>query len=137
MKTLNVVAAIIINQEKIFTTQRGYGNFKDSWEFPGGKIELGETPKEALAREIQEELNAVIEVGDLFYTVEYDYPEFHLHMLCYLCSIISGDIKLLEHNAAMWLSDSELWSVDWLPADVAVVKEIRNRGLIEGKGRAK
>ncbi len=134
MKTLNVVAAIIIDQEKIFATQRGNGNFKDSWEFPGGKIESGETPKEALVREIWEELNAEIEVGDLFYTVEYDYPEFHLHMQCFLCRVISGDIELKEHEAARWLSESELWLVEWLPADVEVVKVIVNRGLVSGKG---
>ena len=127
MKIVNVVAAIIIQNNKLFATQRGYGEFKDGWEFPGGKIEPGETPQEALVREIKEELNTEIKVGELYYTVDYDYPNFHLHMQCYLCQIISGDMELREHEAARWLKASELWSVDWLPADVKVIQTITER----------
>ena len=122
LKTVNVVAAIIIEQGKVFATQRGYGAFKDGWEFPGGKIEPGETAREALAREIREELDTEIEVGEHLYTVECDYPDFHLSMQCFLCRITSGDLVLREHEAARWLGAQELWSVDWLPADVEVVK---------------
>ena len=124
MKTIKVVAAIIIDNNKVFSTQRGYGAFKDSWEFPGGKIEPGETARDALAREIREELETEIEVGDHLYTVEYDYPEFHLSMQCFQCRVISGDLVLREHEAARWLGASELWSVEWLPADVEVVRVI-------------
>lgn len=122
MKTLNVVAAIIIQNEKVFATQRGYGTFKDGWEFPGGKIEKGETPQEALKREIREELNVNIEVESLFDKVEYDYPDFHLSMQCFISSIESGELILKEHENAKWLEKGRLYSVDWLPAD---------RGLIE------
>ncbi|MCH1981160.1 (deoxy)nucleoside triphosphate pyrophosphohydrolase [Ruminococcus sp. OA3] len=125
MKTINVVAAIIIKNGKIFATQRGYGKFKDGWEFPGGKIEEGETPQEALEREIKEELDTVIEVEELVDTVEYDYPEFHLSMKCYLCNVIQGTLKLCEHKAAKWLGKEALNSVDWLPADIALIERLR------------
>ena len=127
MKTVKVVAAIIINNNKVFATQRGYGEFKDGWEFPGGKIESGETPQEALIREIKEELDTEIEVKDYLETVEYDYPEFHLSMDCFFCEIKSGDLVLKEHEAAKWLTAETLDSVDWLPADKGVIEEIRNR----------
>ena len=123
MKTINVVAAIIIKNNKVFATQRGYGDFKDGWEFPGGKVEEGETPQEALIREIREELAADIRVGELFDTVEYDYPDFHLSMKCYICELVSEEMELKEHEAARWLGRGELDTVDWLPAD---------KGLIEG-----
>lgn len=125
MKTVKVVAAIIIHENKIFATQRGYGEFKDGWEFPGGKIEPGETPQEALVREIKEELDIEIEVKDFLETVEYDYPEFHLSMDCFFCSIRSGELVLKEHEAAKWLTVETLDSVDWLPADQGLVEEIR------------
>ena len=126
MKTIKVVAAIIIDGENIFATQRGYGEFKGGWEFPGGKIEEGETPEEALVREIKEELDTVIEVGELIDTVEYDYPNFHLSMDCFICSIKEGDLVLKEHSAAKWLTKETLDSVDWLPADEGLVEKIRN-----------
>lgn len=125
MKTVNVVAALIINQDKVFATQRGYGEFKDGWEFPGGKIELGETPEQALKREIQEELATEIRVEQPLITVEYDYPTFHLSMQCFLCKVERGNLTLLEHEAAKWLSYVELNSVDWLPADQVVVTAFR------------
>ncbi len=125
MKTINVVAAIICDNERIFATQRGYGDFKDGWEFPGGKIEPGETPQEALVREIREELEVEIEVGDLLTTVEYDYPAFHLSMQCFWASIKEGTPVLLEHESAKWLSFDQLDSVDWLPADLDVVDAIK------------
>ena len=123
MKSIEVVAAIIRKDDKIFATQRGYGDFKDGWEFPGGKIEPGESPEEALKREIWEELETKIEVGELITTVEYDYPKFHLTMHCYWCSVESGELTLKEHEAAKWLKLSEIDSVDWLPADRVVVEE--------------
>lgn len=126
MKTVKVVAAIIIHKKHILATQRGYGDFKGRWEFPGGKVELGETPQEALCREIKEELDIEILVGELFQTVEYDYPDFHLSMDCFFCRVKSGKVVLKEHEAARWLTVDELDGVDWLPAD---------RGLIEGLGR--
>ena len=133
MSSIKVVAGIIKDSDKIFATQRGYGDFKDGWEFPGGKIEAGETPEQALAREIREELNTEIEVGERLCTVEHDYPAFHLSMQCFLCRVISGDFVLREHEAARWLGSDELWSVDWLPADIEVVKAIEQRGsLSEG-----
>ena len=125
MKTVKVVAAIIIHENKIFATQRGYGEFKDGWEFPGGKIEPGETPQEALVREIKEELDIEIEVKDFLETVEYDYPDFHLSMDCFFCSIRSGELVLKEHEAAKWLTVETLDSVDWLPADQGLIEGIR------------
>lgn len=125
MKTIEVVAAIITHNDRIFATQRGYGEFKDGWEFPGGKMEPGETPQQALMREIREELDTEIEVGSLVETVEYDYPNFHLTMHCFLCTIRSGELVLKEHEAAKWLTGEELDSVDWLPADVKVVEKLK------------
>lgn len=124
MKTVRVVAAVIRKDNKIFATQRGYGEFKDGWEFPGGKIEEGETPEQALAREIKEELDTEIQVGKLIDTIEYDYPKFHLSMDCFWCEVMQGGLELKEHEAARWLSKEELYSVDWLPADVGVVEKI-------------
>lgn len=120
-KTINVVAAIIIQDGKLFATQRGYGEWKDWWEFPGGKIESGETQKDALKREIREELATEINVGKLLKTVEYDYTQFHLTMHCYLCSIVCGRLSLLEHEDARWLAKEHLYSVKWLPADSELV----------------
>ncbi|MFR3529033.1 MAG: (deoxy)nucleoside triphosphate pyrophosphohydrolase [Lachnospiraceae bacterium] len=125
MKTVKVVAAIIIHENKIFATQRGYGEFKDGWEFPGGKIEPGEMPQEALVREIKEELDIEIEVKDFLETVEYDYPEFHLSMDCFFCTIKSGEMVLKEHEAAKWLTPETLDSVGWLPADQGLIEGIR------------
>lgn len=124
MKTVRVVAAIIIENDKVFATQRGYGEFKDGWEFPGGKIEPGETPEEAIVREIKEELDTEVEVIELLDTVEYDYPNFHLSMGCFICKIKSGDLVLKEHEAAKWLTKDTLGSVKWLPADMGLVGEI-------------
>ena len=120
-KTINVVAAIIIQDGKLFATQRGYGEWKDWWEFSGGKIKSGETQKDALKREIREELATEINVGKLLTTVEYDYPQFHLTMHCYLCSIVCGRLSLLEHEDARWLAKEHLYSVKWLPADLELV----------------
>lgn len=125
MKHIEVVAAVIIRDGKLFATQRGYGEWKDWWEFPGGKIEPAEAPDAALRREIREELATEIEVGKLLTTVEYDYPKFHLTMHCFLCTIISGQLSLLEHEDARWLSMEELDCVKWLPADVEVLKALR------------
>ncbi len=130
MKTVKVVAAVITacneNGEKIiFATQRGYGEFKDGWEFPGGKVESGETPQEALKREIMEELETEIKVGDLIETIEYDYPTFHLSMDCFWAEIVKGDLVLREHEAAKWLTKEQLGSVDWLPADLGLVEKVR------------
>ena len=124
MKTIHVVAAIIEKEGRYFATQRGYGEFKDGWEFPGGKIEQGESPEEALQREIREELDTQISVGRLLTTVDYDYPEFHLHMLCYVCRVVSGKLRLLEAEDAKWLTLEELNSVNWLPADRDVVRAL-------------
>ena len=124
MKEIKVVAAVIFQDGKVFATQRGYGPFKDRWEFPGGKIEAGESPEEALRREISEELETEIEVGELIDTIEYDYPDFHLSMKCYACRIISGDLHLVEHEAARWLNADQLDSVDWLPADITLIPKI-------------
>ena len=128
MKTIRVVAAVIQRKQngskQIFTTQRGYGEFKDGWEFPGGKIEVGETPQKALIREIKEELDADIVVGDLIDTIEYDYPDFHLSMDCFWCELQSEHVVLNEHEDAKWLSKAQLDSVDWLPADVTLVDKI-------------
>ncbi len=117
MKTIEVVAAIIRRGDSVFATQRGYGEWKDYWEFPGGKVEAGESPEDALRREIREELETEIGVGHLIDTVEYDYPAFHLSMRCYACSIVSGNLHLVEHESARWLSATELRCVNWLPAD--------------------
>ncbi|WP_026664816.1 (deoxy)nucleoside triphosphate pyrophosphohydrolase [Butyrivibrio sp. FC2001] len=125
MKTVKVVAAVIYKEGKVYATQRGYGEFKDGWEFPGGKIEEGETPEQALVREIKEELNTDITVGRFIGDVEYDYPKFHLDMQCFLCEIKAGTLELKEHEAAKWLSADEVYSVDWLPADIIVIPRIR------------
>lgn len=130
MKTIKVVAAVIksINQNNdpiIFATQRGYGEFKGGWEFPGGKIEAGETPQKALKREIKEELDTEISVKDLICTVEYDYPKFHLSMDCFWCDIINGNLVLKEHEDAKWLTKDNLDSVEWLPADILIIKKIK------------
>ena len=130
MKTIRVVAAVIkaVNENNkpiIFATQRGYGEFKGGWEFPGGKIEAGETPKKALKREIMEELDTEISVGELIDTIEYDYPEFHLSMDCFWSEMLSGDLVLKEHEAAKWLDKEMLYSVDWLPADVRLIEKIK------------
>ena len=124
MKRIEVVAAIIINGDKVFATQRGYGEFKDWWEFPGGKIEEGECPQEALEREIKEELDAEISVGELLDTVEWDYPAFHLTMHCFICSLKSESLRLNEHEASEWLTKETLDSVKWLPADLALLEKI-------------
>ena len=125
LKQFEVVAAIIRKEDKIFATQRGYGDFKDWWEFPGGKIEVGETPEEALKREIREELSTEISVDEFLCTVEYDYPAFHLTMHCYLCSLLTEALHLNEHEAAKWLTKDELESVKWLPADLEVIKALK------------
>jgi 8-oxo-dGTP diphosphatase len=125
MKTVRVVAAVIRDGDKIFSTQRGYGEYKDGWEFPGGKIEEGETPQEALKREIFEELDTEIAVGNLIKTIEYDYPTFHLSMDCFWATVKSGHLELKEAEAARWLSKEELDEVEWLPADLELVDKIR------------
>ena len=130
MKTIEVVAAIIRKGDKIFATQRGYGEWKDWWEFPGGKMEPGETPEEALAREIREELDTEIRVDKFLYTVEWDYPQFHLTMHCYMSSLVNGSLHLVEHEAARWLGKEDISSVNWLPADIMllplIVKELES-----------
>lgn len=125
MKTIRVVAAVIRHNGKIFATQRGYCEWKDGWEFPGGKIENGETPEAALKREIQEELDTEISVKERIDTIEYDYANFHLSMDCFWCEIVSGKLELKEHEAARWLTKESLDSVDWLPADKALIEKIR------------
>lgn len=129
MKTLKVAAAIIIKDKQIFATQRGYGEFQGKWEFPGGKVEEGETAAEALKREIMEELNVTVEVGELFETVEYDYPNFHLSMDCFLCTLATGTIVLQEHQAAKWLTKETLFDVDWLPADLGLIETLKGAQL--------
>lgn len=124
MKTIRVAAAIILQDNKIFATQRGYGAFKGMWEFPGGKIEPGETAEEALVREIEEELDTRIEICEILDTVEYDYPDFHLSMDCFICRVRSGGLVLKEHESAKWLTGETLDSVDWLPADWGLVRTI-------------
>ena len=126
MRTIEVVAAVIIKDDEVFATQRGYGEFKGWWEFPGGKIERGECPQEALIREIREELDAEISVGDLLETVEWDYPNFHLTMYCFVCSLTSESMHLNEHEAAAWLTKETLHSVKWLPADEGILAKIDN-----------
>lgn len=125
MKIVKVIAAIIIHDNHILATQRGYGDFKDGWEFPGGKIEPGETPQAAIVREIKEELDMEVEVGTFLETVEYDYPNFHLSMDCFFCTIKSGKIALKEHEAAKWLTKETLDSVAWLPADKELIEPIK------------
>lgn len=125
MKQIEVVAAVIKRDGEIFTTQRGYGEFEGMWEFPGGKIESGEEAKEALVREIQEELGVLVKVNDLICTIEYDYPNFHLTMHCFWCDIAEGEIELREHKSARWLSIESLESVGWLPADLDVIEKIK------------
>ena len=125
MKTIRVAAAVILRDGAVFATQRGYGPWKDWWEFPGGKIEEGETPPEALAREIREELDTEVAVGEKLMDVEYDYPEFHLSMACFLCTVVSGRLELKEHESARWLAREALEDVRWLPADSAVVRKLR------------
>ena len=126
MKSIEVVAAIIQDKEnRIFATQRGYGDWKDWWEFPGGKIETGESPEEALKREIREELSTDISVDEFFCTVEFDYPKFHLTMHCYLCSLLNDALHLNEHEAAKWLSKEELNNVKWLPADLVILEKLQ------------
>lgn len=129
MKTISVVAAVIIRTasdgtKEVFATQRGYGEYKDWWEFPGGKIEAGESPESALAREIREELATEISVGAYIDTIEYDYPAFHLSMRCYECTVISGKLELLEHENASWLTHESLRSVKWLPADITILDKV-------------
>ena len=125
MKIVRVAAAVIIDKGRVFATQRGYGEYKDGWEFPGGKIEPGETPEEAIVREIREELEAEIEPVRLIDTVEYDYPGFHLSMDCYLCRLKSENIVLKEHEAARWLDKSSLYDVEWLPADLGLIEKVK------------
>lgn len=131
MKTVKVVAAVICdsmnNKKRIFATARGYGEFKGQWEFPGGKIEEDETPQQALIREINEELEATIVVGDLIDTIEYDYPSFHLSMECFWCEVVEGELKLLEAEASKWLTKDTLYSVRWLPADITLIEKIKEQ----------
>ena len=127
MKTIHVVAAVIVDHGRVFATQRGYGDWKDYWEFPGGKIELGETPEEALRREIREELDTGIAVKEKITTIEYDYPEFHLSMECFLAEVTEGSLVLKEHEAARWLRNDELDTVRWLPADQTIIELLKQR----------
>ena len=132
MKKIRVVAAIIEREDGyIFATQRGYGTYKDWWEFPGGKIDPGETPEQALVREIKEELDTDIRVGEYLITVEHDYPEFHLTMDCFMCEILSGTLTLIEHEAARWLPVDNMWQVKWLEADKDVIRALEKRYSIE------
>lgn len=134
MKTVKVVAAIIFDslkeKNRIFATARGYGEFKGQWEFPGGKVEAGETPQQALVREKKEELETDIKVGDLIDTIEYDYPTFHLSMDCFWCEVIKGELKLLEAESARWLTKDTLYEVQWLPADLGLIEKI-NKKMME------
>jgi ADP-ribose pyrophosphatase len=131
MKNIHVVAAIIVEGDKILATQRGYGDFKGMWEFPGGKIEKNETAKDALVREIQEELNVTVEVGKRIKTVEYDYPTFHLSMKCFMCKIQDGEIELREHQSAKWLTADALDSVEWLEADIELIAELKSESIAQ------
>lgn len=132
-RTVRVAAAIMVKEGRIFATQRGYGDYKDWWEFPGGKLEDGETPEEALTREIREELRAEISIGRLFDTVEYDYPEFHLVMYCFLCGLASDGVELVEHEAAYWLGKKDIMAVRWLPSDIEVVEKlVAEAGILAG-----
>ena len=126
-KTINVVAALIRDGKRVFATARGYGNYKGWWEFPGGKVEPGESPEDALVREIREELDSEISVDGYISTIEHDYPEFHLSMRCYWCSLISGDLVLKEAEDAKWLDVETIDSVKWLPADITLIDEIKKR----------
>ncbi len=126
-KSIKVVAAIIIENGSFFATQRGYGAWKDWWEFPGGKVEAGETAEDALVREIKEELDTLVSVDEFFMTVEYDYPEFHISMDCFICSIISGELTLLEHESAKWLPLEDPWQVRWLPSDIEVIRKLTEK----------
>ena len=127
MKTVRVAAAVIRDNNRIFATARGYGASKGKWEFPGGKIEMGETSQEALKREIMEELATEIKVGELIDTIEYDYPDFHLTMECFWCEVVNGGLELKEHEAARWLMREELYNVEWLPADVRLIEKIKGK----------
>lgn len=131
LKQVEVVAAIIVRKNKILATQRGYGEFEGWWEFPGGKVEQGEQPEQALVREIREELNAGVEVGNLLCTAEFDYPAFHLNMRCYFCKLVDERFELIEHHAARWLDYASIDDVKWLPADLQVIAAIRKAGVIE------
>lgn len=131
-KNIKVAAAIIIKDGRFFATQRGYGAWKDWWEFPGGKVEAGETSEEALVREIKEELDTLVSVDEFVTTVDYDYPEFHISMDCFICSVISGELKLLEHESAKWLPLSDPWQVKWLPSDIEVIKKLTERSEQQG-----
>lgn len=131
MRSIEVAAAIIIQDGRLFAAERGYGDYKDWWEFPGGKLEPGETGEEALVREIREELDAEITVGRLFCTVEHDYPKFHMTMYCYLCELGSGSITLTEHEAAKWLSADELDSVKWLPSDIEIIDKLKKENILQ------
>ena len=132
MKTIRVVAAVIREGDRIFATARGYGDYKGGWEFPGGKIETGETPQEALVREIEEELDTKIVVGELIDTIEYDYPAFHLSMDCFWCTIREGSLTLKEAEAAKWLTADNIDSVNWLPADRGLIEKIRSTLICQG-----
>ena len=127
MKTIKVVAAVIKRNNKIFVTQRGYGEFKDGWEFPGGKVEKGETKEEALIREIKEELDTVIKVDSYLDTIEYDYPDFHLSMDCIVCSIVEGHLVLKEHEDSKWIKKEEIDTLNWLPADLIILDKVKER----------
>lgn len=127
MKTIKVVAAVIKRNNKIFVTQRGYGEFKDGWEFPGGKVEKGETKEEALIREIKEELDTVIKVDSYLDTIEYDYPDFHLSMDCFVCSIVEGHLVLKEHEDSKWIKKEEIDTLNWLPADLVIIDKVKER----------
>lgn len=127
MKTIKVVAAVIKRNNKIFVTQRGYGEFKDGWEFPGGKVEKGETKEEALIREIKEELDTVIKVDSYLDTIEYDYPDFHLSMDCFICSIVEGNLVLKEHEDSKWIKKEEIDTLNWLPADLIIIDKVKER----------